>query len=194
METQSEADLWSRALSGDARAVTALFDRHQRAVFRSVRRLGASHHEAEDALGAAFLELWRRRADVELVNESVYPWLVVAALNAHRNRVRTAMRHRAVLRRLHSEDASSDPQLLVEERLSERQRSAALRHGLQRLSSTDAALVVLVDLDSQDQNDAARLLGIRPGTLRTRLHRARARLRAQLLAARPDLFAEKEES
>lgn len=194
MDIQSEADLWAGARSGDGRAFTALFDQYQRAVFRSVRRLGASHHEAEDALAAAFLEPWRRRDDVELVNGSVYPWLVVAALNAHRNRVRTAVRYRLVLRRLHGEDTAADPQAIAEDRLTERQRSVAVRRALTRMSRADAALVVLVDLEGQDQGDAARLLGLRPGTLRTRLHRARARLRSELVSDRPDLFAQEEEA
>lgn len=194
MDIQSEADLWASARSGEARAFTALFDQYQPAVFRSVRRLGASHHEAEDALAAAFLELWRRRNDVELINGSVYPWLVVAALNAHRNRVRTAVRYRAVLRRLHGDDERADPQELAENHLTERQRAAAVRRGLTRISRTDAALVVLVDLEGQDQRDAAHLLGLRPGTLRTRLHRARARLRSELVADSPDLFTQEEEA
>lgn len=192
VDIQSEADLWDRARSGESRAFTALFDQHQAAVFRSVRRLGGSYHEAEDALAAAFLELWRRRVDVELVDGSVYPWLVVAALNAHRNRVRTAIRYRAVLRRLHGDEVSADPEGLAEDRLVERQRAAAIRRGLTRLSGADAALVVLVDLEGQDQRNAARILGLRPGTLRTRLHRARARLRSELLTERPDLFAQEE--
>lgn len=181
-------------LAGDRRAFAALFDDHHPAVFRSIQRLGATHHEAEDAMAAAFFELWRRRADVRVVGGSVLPWLIATALNAHRNRVRTAMRYRAILARMHAADAEPDPALDAEERVFAGQRAAALRASLRSLTPADAALVVLVDLENQDQREVADLLGIRPGALRVRLHRARTRLRIDLLTSDPHLFSPEETS
>lgn len=143
-------------------------------------------------MAAAFLELWRRRATVRIVDDSVLPWLIVTALNSHRNHVRTAIRYRATLGRLHATDPEDDPQLAAEDQVLAGRRSAALRSALRRLSSADAALVVLIDLEAEDQQRVAELLGIRPGALRTRLHRARARLRADLLTDRPTLFPTEE--
>jgi RNA polymerase sigma factor (sigma-70 family) len=60
----------------------------------------------------------------------------------------------------------------------------ALVTGLTTLPATDRAVVELVDLAGLQPKEAARVLGIAPGTLRMRLMRARARLRK---AASPDL-------
>ncbi|WP_396133584.1 RNA polymerase sigma factor [Arthrobacter sp. 1088] len=42
-------------------------------------------HDAEDATAAAFLELWRRREGVRLVDGSILPWLLVTTTNTARN-------------------------------------------------------------------------------------------------------------
>lgn len=56
-----------------------------------------------------------------------------------------------------------------------------LRAGLQSLGRTDAQLVALVALEGYAVGDAAELLGLSVPAARTRLHRARARLRERLV-------------
>ena len=80
MNAPDEAVTWRLALAGDGDAFGLIFDAHSGRVYRHARRLTNGVHDAEDVLGAAFLELWRRREDVRVVDGSVLPWLLVTTL------------------------------------------------------------------------------------------------------------------
>jgi RNA polymerase sigma-70 factor (ECF subfamily) len=71
-----DSGLWSRGVDGNGSAFGELFDIHHDRVFRHAYRLVENRHDAEDVTATAFLELWRRRADVRLVDGSVLPWLL----------------------------------------------------------------------------------------------------------------------
>lgn len=77
-----------------------LFDRHRDRVFGHACRLVESRYDAEDVTASAFLELWRRRGDVRLVEGSVLPWLLVTTGNVARNSRRGTRRYRQFLSRL----------------------------------------------------------------------------------------------
>jgi DNA-directed RNA polymerase specialized sigma24 family protein len=65
---ESVEALWRRSLEGDGEAFGALFDRHRDRVFGHACRLADTRQDAEDVVASAFLELWRRRAEVRLVD------------------------------------------------------------------------------------------------------------------------------
>ncbi|MGA1836333.1 sigma-70 family RNA polymerase sigma factor [Herbiconiux sp. 11R-BC] len=173
-----EAELWSRGLTGDSEAFGLLFDRHKNRVFRHAYRQLLDRHDAEDVTGTAFLELWRRRESVRLVDGSALPWLLVATTNAALNTRRTTRRYRSLLGRLpRSVDHPSAEQEALE-------RTDALppelQTALRQLDDTDRGLVVLVMLEGYSPTEAAEVLRLAPGTARTRLSRLRARLRVVL--------------
>src|ERR1700733_6941569 len=92
--------LWSRSLAGDGRAFGGLFDRYRDTVFRHACRLAGTRQDAEDLVASAFLELWRSRSKVQLVDGSVLPWLLVTTTNLGRNASRARRRYRRFLERL----------------------------------------------------------------------------------------------
>lgn len=176
----SDAGLWSRGLEGEGVAFGVLFDLHRDRVFRHAYRLVENRHDAEDVTATAFLELWRRRADVRLVDGSVLPWLLVTTTNVARNVRRAARRHRQLLdvlpRSENTQDAAhsfldAHPMDALDHRL-------AL--GLRSLNAADLRLVALVMLEGYTVADAAVVLGLTPAGTKTRLHRARLRLRAAM--------------
>jgi RNA polymerase sigma-70 factor (ECF subfamily) len=181
----SDEALWRLSLDGDGEAFGALFDRHRDRVFRHACRLVDSRQDAEDVAASAFLELWRRRAHVRLVERSVLPWLLVATTNIARNTARGTRRYRQLLDRLPrardepdvAETAFGSHALGVDARL-----WAALR----ALNKTDAHLFVLVALESYPVVAAAEQLELSVSAARARLHRVRARLREQLGEDVPD--------
>jgi RNA polymerase sigma-70 factor (ECF subfamily) len=80
----TEAALWERARRDEGGAFGLLFDLHHDRVYRRALGLMANTHDAEDVAAAAFFELWRKRRVVQLVRESVLPWLLVTkAPNIH---------------------------------------------------------------------------------------------------------------
>lgn len=179
--TAEETALWSRARSGDGRAFAALFDAHRDRVFRHVLRLVPSAHDAEDVVAGVFLELWRRRDAVPVVDGSVLPWCLATATNVARNTGRGLRRHRAAIDRLPRDRDLVDAAETAEQRIARDELLTAVR----ALGEKDAALLTLVALEGYSPAEAAEVVGLSPGTARVRLHRARKRLQARLSTPNP---------
>jgi RNA polymerase sigma factor (sigma-70 family) len=176
---QSDEAEWSCAVAADERAFGELFQRHHVRVFRHALRLVVVAAEADEVMAAAFFELWRRRADVRLVDGSVLPWLLVTATQLSRNRVRGMVRYQRLLSRL-PRDEPEDAAASATDSLERLELRKQLRDALRRMSATDAALVTLTVLDGLSTAEAAAAVGLAPGAARMRLSRARGRLRALL--------------
>ena len=171
-----DAELWSAACRGDGAAFAQIFDHHSARVYRHVSRLVSERHDAEDITATAFLELWRRRDSVRLVEGSVLPWLLVTATNVSRNARRATRRYRAMLDRLPRDpQPQADPEREFLERVEslDPQLLAAVRD----LRPVDLQVFALVALEGFSIADVAQLLDLTPGAVRNRLHRARQQLR-----------------
>lgn len=175
-----DGDLWSRSLTGDGDAFGVLFDRHRDRVYRHAYRLAQNRPDAEDTSAAAFLELWRQRRKVNLVQGSVLPWLLVTTTNCALNLQRATRRYDALLKKLPRTPDVADPADIylqgsgldaVDERLAD---------ALRALKPVDLQLITLVALEGYDISAAAAVLELSAGTAKTRLHRARHKLRAEL--------------
>lgn len=177
MSDRSEQALWERGAAGDGEAFGRIFDLHRDRVFRSAYRLLQDAHEAEDASAAAFLELWRRRHRVRLVDGSPLPWLLVTTTNACRNLDRAKRRYQKLLDALpHEPPVSSAEDVALNNLATDRELAEALK----LLTRSDAELFALVAVQGYTIADAALALGLSPGAARTRLHRARNTLQRQL--------------
>lgn len=177
-DPQDEAALWRAVVGGDPAAFGLIFDLHKDRVFRHAVRWHGAGPESEDTVAVAFLELWRRRTDVRLVGGSVLPWLLVTTTNVVRNQARAERRHRRLLSALPRERAEvgADDAALSSVRLID----PTLRNALARLSPEDAALLVMLSFEDMSVADVAAALGITTQAVKTRLHRARARVRPLL--------------
>ncbi len=175
-EPIDDTSAWGAACEGDGAAFGLIFDRHHARVRRHAARLVVSAADVDDVAASAFLELWRRRASVRLVRGSVLPWLLVTTTNLARNAARSTRRYEAFLSRLPRPDDAPD----VADGVLDRQADPRLVAGLRTLSATDRRLVALVVLDGLSLTDAAEAVGVSVPAAKSRLHRARARLRAAL--------------
>jgi RNA polymerase sigma factor (sigma-70 family) len=172
-----ELSLRSRLRAGDQSAFGELFDDHAQAVYGyAVRTLG-DWAAAEDAVSLTFLEAWRLRATLHEDGESVRPWLFGIATNVLRNTTRAGRRHRAALARLPARDVVPDFADELVGRLDDGARLAAARRALERLRRRDREVFQLCVLVGLEYAAAAEALGVPVGTVRSRLSRARARLR-----------------
>ncbi|MGV8967781.1 MAG: RNA polymerase sigma factor [Cellulomonas sp.] len=168
---------WALSVEGDGHAFGVIFDRYRDRVFRHACRLVESRHDAEDVTAAAFLELWRRRRDVRLVAGSVLPWLLVTTSNVARNSSRSTRRYRQFLDRLPREPVGPDTaDVAFRREIADVELGAALRS----LSPQDLHLVTLVVLEGCSLAEAAVVLQLTPSAAKTRMHRARHRLRAAM--------------
>jgi RNA polymerase sigma factor (sigma-70 family) len=161
----------------DETAFAALVERHGPMVLRLCRRVLADPHAAEDALQAVFLVLARRAGAIR-PGEALAGWL-------HGVAYRVARKAQAASRRRQREQPSADlappdprPDPLAE--LTVRELLTALDEEVQRLPRAYRLPVILCCLEGHTQDEAARLLGWTPGSVRGRLERGRARLRERL--------------
>ncbi|GHF24266.1 RNA polymerase sigma factor [Pseudolysinimonas yzui] len=168
----ADAAEWARAVGGDGEAFGRIFDRHRDRVLRHGLRLAPTPSDADDLVAITFFEAWRNRERVRVVEGSVLPWLLVTATNVGRNLRRSAGRYAALLERLPPGEHAADPA----DHVAAHDVAARLAH----LSLADRQVLTLCVLEGYSERDAAVALGVAPGTVKSRLSRARRRLASAL--------------
>jgi RNA polymerase sigma factor (sigma-70 family) len=166
-----------RVTSGDPDAFDEIFDAHARVVFAHALRVTGDRDQAEDVVSLTFLEAWRLRAKLRGEVLSVRSWLLGIATNVLRNTARAARRHRAALGRLPPREAVPDIADAVVERIVDGEQLAASVRALGKLRRNEREVFALCVWSGLSYAEAAAALGVPVGTVRSRLSRARDRLR-----------------
>jgi len=162
-----------------------LFDRHAPALRRYVaRRLGPSL--ADDVVSDAFLTAFRRRHRYDPSQPDARPWLYGIAARLIKRHRRVELRFYRALVRTGVDEITEPYADQVDARVSAQQ--AGLAQALAELSPGDREVLLLVAWADMSYEDVARALDIPIGTVRSRLHRARAKTREALTAAREEAF------
>jgi RNA polymerase sigma factor (sigma-70 family) len=158
---------------------TELFDRYYGEIHGYVaRRLGPSL--AEDVASETFLIAFDRRRSYDVAYPSARPWLYGIASNlVARHRRAEVRRYRALSRSdaIHAVDSHAER---VAGRLDARALRGRLAAALVEVADRDREVLLLVAWAQLGLEEAARALGIPAGTARSRLHRARRRMRTAL--------------
>ncbi|MFJ4435877.1 RNA polymerase sigma factor [Streptomyces sp. NPDC088923] len=179
----SDRELWTWAVDGDREAFGRIFDRHGKAVYNYVFRRTADWSEAEDLTSTVFLHAWRRRAETVLDRDSALPWLLGIADRLLSNTRRRLRRADALLRRLVSHDEQvGDHAERVAHRVDDERRMSEIHRALARLPRHEREVIELCVWSGLDQRAAAEVLRVAVGTVKSRLHRARRRLGADLIS------------
>jgi len=182
----NEYELWAWAVEGDAGAFGEIFDLHRDRVFGHALRALASRHDAEDVTAIAFLELWRHRRRVRVVNGSIIGWLLVTTNNVCRNQARSARRYRLALAKLSPEPSHPDPADDAGVGIDRARRAPGVRAVFAQLSARDQDILTLCVLEELTTAEAALALRIPIGTVKSRLYRAKSRMAELLLTAAPE--------
>lgn len=178
----SDSVLWLEASSGTERAFAVLFDRYRTRVFRKAYAVVRSVADAEDVVALVFLEAWRNRAKVRIVDGSLLPWLLSVANYVLLNQARTARRYGRLLAALPAPEQEPDHAEDVLERLDRDVQLAAVRRVMATLSGRDRAILDLCVVEELPIATVAAVLDVPIGTVKSRLHRLRERLRKQVPA------------
>jgi RNA polymerase sigma-70 factor, ECF subfamily len=176
MSELTDAALWQRAVAGETAAFGTLFERHARTVYNYCFRRTGSWSEAEELAAIVFLEAWRRHGDLRLDREEALPWLLGVANNVLRNSWRSQRRYRAALERLPRE-CGEDFAAEVDARLDDERQMRTVLRAFEKLPLADQDVLALCVWEELTYEQAASTLDMPVGTVRSRLSRARARLR-----------------
>lgn len=178
-------ELVDRVLAGDREAFSHLLRRHQRAIFNFMYRMSGERGTAEDLVQEIFLKAYI--ALPHFRKEAAFStWLFRIAHNHCLNALKE--RRREVPLDAHTKGPSNphrfaevqDPALSVTERLEQRELQAVIQEKLEELSPDHRAVIVLRDIQGLSYDEIASALAIEGGTVRSRLHRARAELKERL--------------
>jgi RNA polymerase sigma factor (sigma-70 family) len=165
----------------DAERFTAIFDTHFAPIHRFLyRRVG---RDAADELAAeTFAEAFRRRRSYDPSRAGVRPWLFGIATNLLRHHVRGERRRLLAYART-EEDPVFRPDLeAVDARVDAGAMGPRLALGLATLRAADRDVLLLYAWADLGYEEIAQALSIPIGTVRSRLHRARRRIRELLEA------------
>jgi RNA polymerase sigma factor (sigma-70 family) len=151
------------------------FDRYAPDILRYARRRTDSPDSAWDIVSDTFTAAWRHW-DRRPAPNRLLPWLYAIAGNAVRDQRRSSDRRRRLLARLSADRAGP-----VADHADGVVLGGAVSAALARLPVADRDILCLIAWEGQTDARALGLaLGLRPGSVRSRVHRARRRLRALL--------------
>jgi RNA polymerase sigma-70 factor, ECF subfamily len=173
-----EAMLLRRIRADDLDAFEAFFTRYRGPVYASAYAVLGDRHAAEEVLQDTFAKAyqWRRRLHPDA---SPLPWLHRVALNFSytrlgRRRLPWEPISEAVARLLRDREAGPADKAEREELRS------IVRDGIASLPPKHRGVIVLFYLHGRSINETAEILGIRPGTVKSRLHFGLRSLRLHL--------------
>lgn len=176
----SDEALWAKAQGGDAEAFAQIYARHARAVQDYCLWRTADPQIAEDAAATVFLEAWRQRGRLCLTTESAAALLLGIAHNVVRSHWRTSRRHREALIRLRAAAVSegTEPEPAVIARIDALRHVREAREAIRSLPRREREVLALIADRDLSYAETASALGVPIGTVRSRLARARSRLRS----------------
>jgi RNA polymerase sigma factor (sigma-70 family) len=177
----SDGELLRRVVSTDREGAAIAFEtlvrQHGPMVLATCRGVLRNEHDAEDAFQATFLVLARRAGSLRN-GDRLGPWLHRVALRASERAIVAATRRRRHEAEYAGLAAMEQSRL---EREAEREEMRYLIHReVDRLPERYRVVVVLCDLQSESYETSAARLGVPVGTVRSRLSRARERLRSRI--------------
>ena len=178
---RTDAELLAAAKKGDAAALDEILERHEKPVFRFGLRMCGSEDDAREVLQetllAAFKGLREFRGDAQLST-----WLFQIARSFCLKRRRRVMGEPVAPLPLESREAAAVPTQAAapDERAHAREMGELLQGAILGLPAAYREVILLRDVEGLSAEEAAQVLGIEVGALKSRLHRARLELRERL--------------
>jgi RNA polymerase sigma-70 factor (ECF subfamily) len=182
MKSSDDSELLRRMLAGDEEALALLYRRRQGAIYRFALQMSGSKVIAEDVTQEVFLFLMREGHLFDPAKGSVIAFLFGVA----RNHVLRRLRVEQLLSPLVIDGHEDGPSFQASagacplEDLTRAKTIESVRRAILSLPAKYREVVVLCELQDVSYEEAAQILGCAIGTVRSRLHRARALLLAKL--------------
>ena len=177
---KDDARLITETLRGDSSAFGLLVQKYQDRLFNTVMHITGCREEAEDLVQEAFVQAFVK-LDTFHGDSAFYTWLYRIAFNfAISRRRRKRVEVSVDQTRENTGDEPIDDGESPDEQMLRKERAHQVQAALRRLSDEYREILVLREMEGCCYETIAEILDIPTGTVRSRLHRARAELRDQL--------------
>ena len=186
-----EEQLVSRLKRRDEAAFNELVELYQTRIFRLVFRMLGDHGEAEDLAQEVFITVFKR-IDSFRGESKLSTWMYRIATNHCKNRIKF-LKRRAKGRKQEFDEIADGQQLASatmnptnplprpDEMAEGRQTEHIIKTALANLSEEQRTLIVLRDIENMAYSEIKSVTGLAEGTVKSRLHRARAALKEQVV-------------
>jgi len=178
-----DLDLARRHAQGDRSAFDTVYEEYGGMVYGLALRLTGDPEEASDLHQEAFLRIFRSLGSFS-GRSSLKTWVYTVTLNAGRTKLKRIGRRPRVVEDDRTLDALADLRADPERRALGRDAGRHLQEALVELPAAFRVAVVLRDVEGLSYDEIAQIVGVRIGTVRSRIARGRDRLRARLEEAR----------
>ena len=172
-----DMDLVRRIRAGDAEALRQVVERYQERIFALIFGIVRDAHEVEDVAQEVFLKVYTR-IDAFDERSQFYTWLYRVAVNAAKDHVKKRVRRPAVA--LDEADALPGAAEAPETEAARSETARLVRAAIDALPVRYREVLALRELEGLSYDEIAAVLSISMGTVESRLHRARARLKRKL--------------
>ena len=170
--------LLAKAAGGDQAAFLILYERHRNAIFGFLYRLLGSVEIAEDITHDCFLSLIRKPENFNPARASLRTYLYAAARNLALKHFRNSGRETAL------DDLTEEPPMPRRQeplrRLLDEELAAKVKEAVSDLPPLQREALVLFEYEGLALSEIASVVGTDVGAVKSRLHRARERLRSSL--------------
>ncbi len=177
-----DVQLIQRVLDGDDTAFTTLVKKYQRSVHALAWRKVGDFHIAEDIAQDAFLKAYQRLSTLK-EPQSFSSWLYVITANhckAWLRKKRTWMQSLEDTNTAQLEKATYSGHIIAEnERMTEETQREVVKKLLSKLQESDRTVITLYYLGGMTYEEISNFLGVSVGAIKSRLHRARQRLKKE---------------
>lgn len=178
MMDSSERVLRSRLLAGEPVAFTEVVDTHYRSIYRQQYLLCGNRELAEDLTQETFVQAWQSIARFR-GDSSLRTWLYTIAVRVWRKHLRTRPEDWVSLEPS-TWESLTDPTTRTEAQWEQRCQQSRVQEALQRLPLLYREVVVLLYIHEMSQQEAATILEIPIGTIKSRSHEGICRLQRML--------------
>ena len=176
----ADAELLRRARDRDEAAIRSIIRSNNRRLYRLARGILRNDSEAEDVVQEAYV-LAFTRLDSFRGESSFSTWLARIAINEALGRLRrqrlavewTFVQPELIEAQIIQFPVSADP----EKTMAQRQIQHVVEHAIDELPEPFRIVFITRVVEGMNVEDTAEILGLKPETVKTRLHRARAMLR-----------------
>jgi RNA polymerase sigma-70 factor (ECF subfamily) len=179
---RTDEELMVAVREGRLDQLEILFGRYRQSLYEFFSRLTGNRVASEDLVQEVFVRILKYRGSYRETNRFV-TWMYQIGRNARADYLR---KHRVVPREANTTPSPEHDITTPSRQLEESEERALLECALMRMSESNRELLILARYQEMKKDDIAELLGVEPGVVKSRVHRAMKELREVFLSLRSD--------